>query len=409
MIHRLRTLVAATLSSGVLAACGDPTGPERLDQLPRALSRAESAVISASNDFAFRLLREVNRGAEAENLFVSPLSVSMALGMTMNGAAGSTWDEMRSMLGFEGLTQEEVNTSYRSLIELLLGLDRRVEMGIANSIWHEQRFPFHATFLDRVRRDFDATITPLDFSDPGAAARINQWVRTSTRNRIQTIVDDIPRDAVMYLINAIYFKGQWTHRFPANQTVQDQFATLSGARVPVRMMNVEATFPMVRTPRYEAIELPYGNGAFAMTILLPARGADPNELLASLDHTAWDQITGSLVEGQTMVSMPRFRMEYEETLNEMLQALGMRTAFAPGGADFSSMSPAGESLYVGRVKHKSFVEVDEVGTEAAAVTSVEMRVVSMPPTFRVDRPFVFAIRERFSGTILFAGKVVDPS
>jgi serine protease inhibitor len=406
---RTRTRFPLLLAAVGLGGCELLSGPERqIESLPRSLSASEQRLIERNNDFAFHLLREVNRDKRDQNVFISPLSVSMALGMTLNGAATQTYDEMQATLGFAGLTQEEINTSYKTLLDLLLNLDRRVEMQVANSVWYRQGFPFEATFLDVARTKFRAEVTAADFADPDTKRRINAWVSNATNKRIPTIVDQIRGDDVMFLINAIYFKGTWVKQFERSRTQPDQFTGPGGRRIPVQMMNTDGRFLYASTPEYQAVDLPYGNGAFTMTIVLPPHGGDVDQLLASLDAERWNGILGSLTESQIHVSLPRFRLEYEQSLNDVLEAMGMRRAFIPGGADFTRMSSRGEDLYVSEVLHKTFVEVNEEGTEAAAATKVTISVVSMPPGIRVDRPFVFAIRERFSGTILFQGKIVDP-
>lgn len=195
------------------AGCGelfDPSdGVDEITELPRVLSAAEVEIIAANNRFAFGLLAQAN--CPGDNLFLSPLSASMALGMTMNGAAGETWNQMRDALGFGSLAEEEINASYKSLLELLVGLDPSVETAIGNSVRTRQGFPVHAEFLDAVREAFGAEVAELDFENPSASARINEWVRAATRGRIEDIVPAaIPNAVVMYLINAIYFKGSWT-------------------------------------------------------------------------------------------------------------------------------------------------------------------------------------------------------
>jgi len=331
--------------------------------------------------------------------------------MTMNGAAGDTRDQMRRTLGFGDLTQEEINTAYRDLVELLLGLDPSVETAVGNSVWYREGFRVRDAFLDAVRDFFDAEVRALDFSDPGAAGRINGWVRDATRDRIERIVPDpVPGDVVMYLINAIYFKGAWTDRFDPERTADAPFHRPDGSTVDVPLMSQR--FEELRHHRgedFQAVDLPYGGKAFSMTVLLPDPGVELEAWLSSLDAERWDGMAGALdgAPGRPVrVFLPRFEMEYERTLNDDLKALGMTDAFDPGRADFSALTPGG-GVWVDEVKQKAFVTVNEEGTEAAAATSVGV-VESAPPTVRVDRPFLFVIRERLSGTILFLGKVVDP-
>ena len=399
-----------------ISACGDPNAPSgaapRITALPRPLSAGEQAVIGASNAFGFGLLRELDKTRADSNIFMSPLSASMALGMTMNGAAGQTFDEMRAALAFGTRPAEEINTSYRSLIEMLRALDPTVDFRIANSIWYRAGFPFEQTFLDESRRFFDARVSGLDFASPSAAPSINDWVRQSTNGKIDQIVDGpISNDVVMYLINAIYFNGSWTTRFDRNQTRTEQFHTIGGTTAPIAMMRRTDTVYVAETADAQVVDLPYGGGAFSMTILLPKQGKTLGAVVSSLTAESWASAVANTTPRSIELQMPKFTLRWEALLNDPLQALGMRQAFNAGGADFTRMSrAAGDRLYISRVKQKAFVDVHEEGTEAAAVTSVEIRVTCAcgPQVIRIDRPFVFAIRERLSGTILFLGKIVRP-
>jgi serpin B len=404
----LRRTIGWACSLLLLAACSDsPTSPAGdITGLPRELSQTERAIVQANNRFAFDLLREVNRDEAGANVFVSPLSVSMALGMTLNGAAGTTFDAMRSTLGFEDLSNQAINQSYRDLIDLLIGLDPRVSFGIANSIWYRLGFPVLEPFLATTRQFFDAEVSELDFSNPGAADVINAWVRDATNEKIDEIVDSpIDPNIVMFLINAIYFKGTWTYEFDPEETRDADFHRADGASVPIRLMAQETELPYSATDGYLAVELPYGGKAFAMTVVLPHGDLSVDSLIAVLDHERWEALIAGLEMTEVQIYLPRFKLDYEKVLNDVLAALGMGIAFTPS-ADFSRMTPGG-GIWIGKVKQKSFVEVDEEGTEAAAATSVSM-VVSARPFLRADRPFLFAIRERFSGTLLFVGKLADP-
>ena len=397
-----------------LSSCDPLTGPGEsqapLTELPRSLTASERKVIESSNQFAFGLLREVDRADTASNVFVSPLSASMALGMTMNGARGGTLAEMRSALAFGELALPEINDSYRSLIDLLRSLDSGVDIRIANSIWARQGFPFEPSFFDTGKRFFDAEVATLNFSDPAAPRTINAWVDRSTKGKITEIVESIPPNTVMYLINAVYFKGLWTSRFDRSRTQDASFTREDGSRQAVKMMHRSGPSVAHYSARdLEAVDLPYGRGAFSMTIVLPAPGTRLDALVSTLDAARWKQITDGFADRRLDVHLPRFRLAYEKALNDPLKALGMRQPFVPGGADFTAMSPLGRDLYISNVKQKTYVDVDEDGTEAAAATSVEVGIVSLPPSFRVDRPFLVAIRERFSGSILFLGAIGAPT
>ncbi len=397
------------LVAGVLAQCdGDPTGPPGdISGLPRDLTGAEQDLIAADNTFGLKLFREIHGQEEpGTNLFVSPLSVAMALAMTYNGADGATQQAMQETLELQGLTIDEVSQSYRGLIDLLDGLDPSVAFALANSIWPREGFTVEPDFIAVNQEYYDAEVTVLDFSDPNAAPTINNWVYDKTNGKIESIVPNpIPGNVVMYLLNAIYFKGDWTLQFDPELTADGPFILADGTETQVPMM----AYPDVIEVGYywdgelQAVDLPYGGKAYSMTIVLPAGDGEIDALVDSLDAARWAAIISGLTVREIDVRIPKFQLEYEIRLNDVLGALGMGIAFGPG-ADFSKIAPG---IWIGEVKHKSFVDVNEEGTEAAAVTSVAM-IDSAPPSFWVNRPFVFAIRERFSGTILFMGLVMEP-
>jgi serpin B len=406
-----RTLCIASTALIILAAaCGDPSGPPApIKELPRALTAAEQALIQSSNRFAFDLLREVHaRGDAGANVFLSPLSASMALGMTLNGADGRTYEQMRGTLGFGELPQAEINASYRSLIDLLLGLDPAVETAVANSVWARRGFAFEPTFFDAVRQHFKAEARELDFGLPTAPDTINAWVRKQTRDRIDGIVDEIKPLDIMFLLNAVYFKGNWTTRFDVARTQSAPFRRDDGTTVTVQMMNAQKV-PMSLgwTDGVQVAELPYGGGAFALIVVLPPDGMLLSEFVRDLDAARWQQWLEALHETDGPVGLPKFQLEYKAALNDALQALGMTDAFDADLADLSRLTPAPDA-YITYVKQKTFLKIDEVGTEAAAVTSVGVGVTSAPVGITIDRPFLLAIRERLSGTIMFLGAIADP-
>ncbi len=394
------TLFAVAL---IGTACSEATILAPITALPRALTESETKVIASSNDFAFDVFRTGNLDQHKANVFISPLSASMALGMTAAGANGATYDEMRTGLRLTGATREDVGGGYKSLIALLKGLDPSTDFSIANSIWYEQTFPFHAAFLDESKLYFDARVEALDFKSPLAVTTINSWVSDQTNNRIPTILESIEDNERMFLVNAIYFKGVWQKQFDKSKTVDAPFHAADGTTSTVRMMWRGEGVQYTSTAEYSAVDLPYGNSAFTMTVVLP--NGDIDAFAESFDQAKWNALVTSLHDSDLQVYLPRFRIEWKRELNDDLKQLGMRLAFAPGGADFTRMSPAGLDLYITRVLQKTFVDVDEEGTEAAAATVVGIGVTSVPPSFRADRPFLVVIRERFSGTILFIGKI----
>jgi len=378
----------------------------------RELTPAEKGLVEADNKFGLKLFKEVVFEEEPDtNIFISPLSVSMALGMTYNGADGSTEEAMRATLELSDLTLEEINESYKSLIEYLVGLDPEVEFNIANSIWYRQEWTFEEDFLDRCETYFNALVSGLDFNDPNAKDIINAWVSENTNGKIEEIVDYIDPLDVMFLINAIYFNGTWTYKFDENLTHEDTFHLLDDSQVLCEMMEVEGDFQYFENSDFQAIDLPYGYECFSMTIFLPQPDKNIDSLILELSQENWNQWINNFYINSVNLQFPKFTLEYDIKLNNVLSALGMGIAFNPGLADFTKMYKDG-GLFISRVKHKTYIKVDEEGTEAAAATSVVMSYTSVGGGvlhMRVDRPFIFAIRENHSGTILFIGKIVNPT
>jgi serpin B len=286
-----------------------------------------------------------------------------------------------------------------------------VEFKIANAIYYDLAdigAAIEPTFLNESRDYFDAEVKGLDFRLPETVDTVNAWASRNTNGRIPKVLDAIQAQIVMLLMNAIYFKGDWRAAFKTAETVDDQFHSLRGL-VPVKMMHRKGGFRSGRTSNATVAELPYGGDAFVMTILLPDEGVNINTFVSGLSPAEWQQATANLSDADVDIYLPKFRLAWEDTLNDELKAMGMRQAFVKDQARFTRISRTmGDKLYIDFVKQKAFVDVNEVGTEAAAVTVVGIGVTSAPVPVRVDRPFVFALRERLSGTILFFGKIVEP-
>ena len=362
-----------------------------------------SSVASANTQFGFKLLHDLRERDPKGNIFISPLSISIALTMTYNGAVGETERAMAETLEIDALDLSTINQSNRELRNSLESPDPKVEISIANSIWSRQGVDFNSEFLERNRAFFGAEIASLDFSSPQATAIINEWVNTNTNGKIEKIVDRITPQTLLFLINAIYFKGSWQDEFDESMTRPSTFHLPDGSEKRVQMMRREGAYPYFRGERFEATSLPYGDGRLGMYIFLPNRDSNLNRFLRNLNEENWEDWISQLQDRRHELMLPRFKLEYEVRLNDTLEALGMGIAFG-GGADFSGMGP---NLFISEVRHKTFVEVNEEGTEAAAVTAV-VGVKSLPPAFRVDRPFFFAIYDAETETILFMGTVTEP-
>jgi serine protease inhibitor len=398
-------LVLLLVFSGCDVADADK---ENQDGIPmRELSTQEKALVEGSNEFTFDLLQKLAETTSDESFFASPLSISMAFGMALNGAGGGTYKQMRDFFGHNGLSNEEINTAFRDLIDLLTRLDPQVRMEIANSVWYRRGFEVLEEFLHTNAEYFDAEIADLDFGDPAAVDIINGWISDKTNGLIEEMIDEIGPDVVMYLINAIYFKADWTIQFDPDDTRDEPFTTPSGERMDVPMMRVKDAFGYFENSDWQVVDLPYGNGDFSFTAFLPDNPQNLSAFAGSLTRQDFESITSQIREDTVTVYMPRFEIDFDyQEIKEDLQAMGLTVPFNAGEADFSRINPV-EELFISNVMHRAVIKVDEEGSEAAAVTVIEISRTSVGPvelTIRLDRPFLFFIRENSSNTILFMGK-----
>ena len=373
------------------------------------LNKKSAEIIQADRQFAFELFKEVHALSEEDNLMISPLSTSYALGMTYNGSAGDTREAFRQVLHFGEWTDQEVNESYKDLMSQLVTLDDKVQFSIANSIWYKLGYNVLEEFISINQEYFDAAVEELDFSDPEAVEIINAWIEEKTNDKIKDMLDYIPGGAVMYLINAIYFNATWKYQFVPEETFEDDFILEGGTVHRTDFMQVEGTFNFTGQEDFTAVELPYGDSAFSMVVLLPKPGVSTAALVEAMDADHWDSWFESSYPTNVQIQLPKFKYGFKSLLNHPLINLGLGIAFNDG-ADFSNITPGG-GIFISRVIHQTFIDVKEEGTEAAAATIVEMFESSIPsgPTlFRADKPFLYVIRENSTGAILFMGKVGKP-
>jgi len=373
---------------------------------PIALTTKQGEKVASDNAFAFNLFREVATSADKNNAFISPLSVTMALGMLYNGTSPDARTEMATALGMKNFSDTEINEYYQTMSQALLKIDPLTTLSIANSIWSEKSYPVKQSFIDINKKYFDAEVQSLDFGLQSTLDAINKWCAKKTNNKIEKILDDIPGDAIMYLINAVYFKSKWKSQFDKKNTTKEEFTMGSGARKSVSMMTQTTTLPYYSDEVLQCIEMPYGNRAFSMVAILPAAGKALDDVVNYLDNRAWNNILNNFYEAEIHVRFPRFKQECEFSLVEPIDNLGMHRIFKPGG-NLNGIADD-PRLFVSEIKHKTFVEVNEEGTEAAAVTSIEIRKTSMPPSFIANRPFIYLIKEKSTGAILFIGRMDEP-
>ncbi|MBF9255177.1 serpin family protein [Pontibacter sp. 172403-2] len=406
----IKSAVAAVIAAlMVLSGCEpDAASPDNPPNL-RPLTTQEAATVQSSNNFAFRSFAQLSEAEGAKNVFISPLSISMALTMAYNGAGSSTKEAMRQTLGFKLPTDEEINQSYKSLAGLLTGMDRKVTFTYANSLWHNRDYQLQAPFVKLNQTYFDATVQGLDFTSPTAKDQMNSWVKEKTNGKITGIIESTSADDVLFLINAIYFKGTWTYLFDKELTKPAPFYKEDGSTVSHDFMTTKkARYLYYQDDSKKLIDLPYGNGQFSMTLLVPTGQHTVDDVVQELNDESVSTWLAAADTSGVELHIPKFKLEYKTELNETLSALGMGIAFGDD-ADFSQMVVGDRPLQISEVMHKTFLEVNEEGTEAAAVTSVGFTTTSVgPPALKVNRPFVFLIREKSSNTILFIGKLMQP-
>jgi serine protease inhibitor len=379
---------------------------------PNNSATMNSNLAAASNAFGFDLFQQLRRQEANKNVFFSPLSVTVALAMTYNGAAGETKNAMARALKIEGMKDIELNRASADLLKALKSSDPKIELAIANSLWARGGIKFNENFLASNRAFYDAEISTLDFSNPQSVATINRWVSASTKGKISKIIDNIDPQKVMFLINAVYFKGQWQKRFEKTLTKEQPFYLPGGQKKPVPMMAQSGNYLYHRGDKFQAVNLPYGEGGVSLYLFLPDQGSSLDEFLKGLSFQKWEGWINNFNDTPGDVKLPRFKLDYEETLNDSLKAVGMGVAFNPREADFSGIRPE-RDLFISEVKHKAVVEVNEEGTEAAAATSVGVTTTSIREprerfSFVADRPFLMAIRDSKTGAILFMGAVMEP-
>ena len=362
----------------------------------------------SNNDFGFDIFKALHKKHLKDNLFISPFSISAALSMTVNGAKGETYDEMIRTLKYNGWDLDELNNAYKAYHDIVPFLDDKVKLSIANSIWYKNGFQVLPEFIDVNKKYYNSEVYGRDFSKPSTKDEINGWVEDKTEGKIKDILDQIPGNAVMFLINAIYFKGEWMYQFDEKKTNKQDFILEDGNRVKVDMMDGgELTIPYFENDIFQMIDLPYGDSIFSMSILLPIRNNKVDDIIANLDISSWNDYIKNLTPLKMPVQIPRFKIEFKDSLKNVLIDLGMYKAFDPAQADFTKIYKSG-GIWIDDVIHQSFVEVDEKGTEAAAATVVIIEKSSIGKYFFANRPFVFVIRDNSTNSVLFIGKMMNP-
>jgi serpin B len=413
-------LFSGILTFASLFACNESgNNNENVENLPAPLlielsdaeiQMTESGKISSMNFFS--TVHELQ--GKDENIVLSPFSLNMALAMVWNGAGGETGQAIQQAMCMSDYSPGEVNEYFRKLREMLAKTDPGIQFALANSIWYRLGFPVKSDFINTGKEWYNADVSEIDFSDSNAPARINQWCSDHTNGLIGKMIETVPGTAMMYLLNALYFKGNWADQYGFDKPTQDEpFTKEDGREITVQMMHQNRILGYYRDEYLALTALPYGNGAFSMIFILPLDISFDDLASRLKQENYWEQCLALTGSGEVDLYIPRFKTEYEIDLNGALKLSGMEIAFS-GEADFSGISDI--PLCISEVKQKAYIEVNETGTEAAVVTDIEMVLGSAGPApdpekviFRADRPFLFVIQENSTGTILFAGKIGNPT
>lgn len=386
---------------------------KELANLPKPLNinlvGEEVAMVESDQAFAFdffaKVFNEELKGKDP-NFMVSPFSLSMALAMTWNGSAGDTKTAIQNTLGFGKWKDDEVNAYFKKLKGAFEKTDPSTQLAIANSIWTNKDVKILPKFISLNQTYYNATVEAVDFGNPATVGRINKWASDNTKGLINDVLDETGTDDLMYLLNALYFKGIWASKFDAKNTSKMDFA---GSKTKVDMMHQEADFSYADDATMQVVELPYGNKAFSMMVLLPKQDKKLSDVVQALQSkNYWSNLKSKMHDVEVDLYLPKFKTEYSKKLNDVLIDMGMGVAFEAGKADFSRMSD--REAFISFVTQDTYIATDEVGTEAAAVTVVGVKLTSAPATpekvtFKADRPFVYLIQEKSSGSVLFMGAV----
>ena len=385
------------------------------------LSSASTNVAAADNTFGFRLLNAVQKTIPSGNVVLSPVSAALNLSMVLNGADGDTRQEMLTALALSGSELGAINEANAQLIKIIRTPAQNITLSVADSLWVDSRHgTIRADYAKQMQGWYDAEMADLDFSNPSAATRINNWASKETNGRISKVIDRIDPTDLLLLLNAVYFKGQWTHKFDKAQTQQRDFTLAGGAVKQVSRMAQSGRFDYFEAPQMQAIRLSFGDGALAMEVFLPAKSSSLGALEAELTAEHWASWQAQYAPRSGTIELPRFELKSNYRLNDPLRALGMTRAFQPDVAQLPGMfaSAPGQlrtgRFFISSVLQSTYWKVDEEGSEAAAVTTTGIRASAIPrpmPPFRmiVDRPFFCAIEDRRSGALLFVGAIYDPA
>lgn len=405
----MKTKLFILLTAATISSCQSDDTISQKDETPKerqdiTLTHSETKLVKSNIDFSLKLLNQCCQ-SENGNTLLSPLGAATLLTMMANGADGNTAHEINATLGQSDYNTDEIKNYYSKLLTLLPELDNTTTVVQANSLWADNGFNIKDDFVQFATQIFDTEINARDFGNGKTKEDINQWCAQKTANCIKEI--DCTLDGKMVLVNALYFNGKWAGAFDPTQTVDDKFHGKEQTS-NVKMMNKKAIVGYAQNEHFTAISLPYGNEAYSMLIMLPAERIGINEAGRMLAEGEWQKLTTRLGGIPVRLSLPKFNISYETHLIKMLQSLGIKDAFNPAKADFSNLTA--EAFCINQFKQKTFISVDESGTEAAGTTWMDTNINSgehSSISVKLNRPFFFFIQEKSTELILFMGKLED--
>jgi serine protease inhibitor len=410
-MNKFKGIIAIVLITMTAAGCALKKPAEIKSKYTiqaKELISSVDKISSANNKVAFKFLSETLKTNNKENVIISPLSLSTILALTQNGAVGNTKGEMLKTLELQGLDDSTINESYRDIIAHFNSL-KGIETKIGDSIWIRKNADVKKELISVGKNYYEAEINEVDFTKKNTVDAVNKWVSGRTAGKINKMMDSFEDDTYMTLINTVYFKGKWNNPFTERGTTKQKFTSSDGSTKDVDMMKETMGIDYMKNTNFEAVRIPYEDQNFGMYVFLPNKDSSVDKLMNEMTMENWNKWINEFKKTQVQVSLPKFKIEFEEELNSMLKDFGMKDAFN-GNANFSNITDKTD-LYIDLVKQKSYIDVNEAGTEAASATAVVMKTVSAPldPTqFTVDRPFIYAIADKKTGLIIFMGKVEKP-
>lgn len=418
-------MIVASAATMMYTSCEklgkDPDEKKEFTEKPLVLTRSEAEFVQGTNSFTFNLFKAAltSDQHDGRDIMISPLSASFVLGALNNGATGETSHEIVDALGFSGGTTEDINVFCRKIMEGSGFVDNDVVVEMANAVMVNSNYGLKEQFEEKMVTYYDAYIESIDFSDvDGVVKRVNDWCNTHSGGLIPRIIEkeEVVPSTVLYALNSIYFKGEWKKKFREEDTKKEVFTGINGSQSRLDMMSGTDDMRYYYTDTWSCVSLPYGNGSFSMYVVLPDEGVDFNDFIASLDSEVWnDVLTSTGGYHEVRFKMPKLDVECSFDLIDMMKDIGVRKAFSPDEAEFTEMCyNVRQNLYLGLLKQKSRIIVDESGTKAAAVTIGGMLESMAPPSddqpiiFHADRPFIYLIQENNTGTIYFIGAKLRP-